>query len=155
MFAFVANCEARRSFQNNHPKSLSFPSIGWRNVASLQADHDKRSELKFEELKGGDRQPEEWSATLSDEDLTKLYNAFVESRFDTVRNDKATLAATDAISETISMTVGRSAAFQVTYGKNSPLSGRNLERYQAVSRAIDGLVSVYKDHVRRSILTSK
>lgn len=146
---FVTNCEAQTQFPKQLPKKLviSFNRDGGMLRAYYRITIKDR-DLKFEELKGGDRQPEEWNATLSEEDLTKLYNAFVENRFDTIKNDKPTQMATDAISETISIMAGERASVQVTYGRNSPLSGKNLERYQAVSRAINDLASRCKDRVR-------
>lgn len=145
---FVTNCEAQTTLPKQLPGDLviSFNRDGGM-LRAYRRITIKNHDLKFEELKGGNQQPEEWSANLNESDLTKLYNSFVENRFDTVRNDKPTLMATDAISETISITVGGSASFQVTYGKNSPLSGRNLEHYQAVSHAINDLVSLCKDRV--------
>lgn len=101
--------------------------------------------LKFEELKGNQPEPLKWSATISDEDLEKLYKAFVDNKFDAIKNDARKGIVYDAGSENISIRSGSSFSFQTSSGQNSPLSGRNLERYQAVSQAIDDLVSQYQD----------
>jgi hypothetical protein len=143
----VTNCGAQTQLPKELPQGLviSFNSDGGM-VRSYKRITIKNAELDFEEMKGGNQQElEKWSATLSEQDLTKLYDAFVENRFDTIRNDQPTQMSTDVGSETISITIGARTSFQVTYGKNSPLSGRNLERYQAVNRAISDLVSLYKD----------
>ena len=102
-------------------------------------------DLKFEELKGNQQEPLKWSAAINDEDLAKLYKTFVDNKFDTIKNDARKGIVYDAGSENISISSGASFSFQTSSGPNSPLSGRNLERYQAVSRAIDDLVSLYKD----------
>ena len=143
----VTNCEAQTQLPKQLPQGLviSFNSDGGM-VRSYKKITIENAQLNFEEAQGGNhREVEKWSATLSEQDLTKLYNAFVENRFDTIRNDQPFQASTDASSETISITIGPSTSFQVTYGRNSPLSGRNLEHYQAVNHAIGALVSRYRD----------
>lgn len=109
--------------------------------------------LEFEELTGGNRQaPQKWSAKISAEDLAGLYRVFVENKFDAVKNDTRQGVVYDAGSQSISITVNKTKSFQVTYGKNSPLSGRNLQRYKAVSEAIFELVAQYEN--RKSIDSS-
>src|SRR5215203_2039022 len=102
--------------------------------------------LEFEELKGGSPEtPQKWSANISREVLAKLYKVFVENRFDTIKNDEPKGRAYDAGSESISISINKLKSFRVTYGKNSPLSGKNLERYQAVQKAIDDLTARNKN----------
>jgi hypothetical protein len=97
--------------------------------------------LEFEELRGGTQAPQKWSANVAREDLAKLYRVFVENQFDTVENDERKGIVYDAGSESISISINKLKSFGVTYGKNSPLSGKNLERYLAVSRALDDLIA--------------
>lgn len=104
--------------------------------------------LEFEELKGGQQTPQKWSAAVSHEDLAKLYKTFVENKFDTVKNDRREGIVYDAGSESISISVNKLKSFGVTYGKNSPLSGKNLERYRAVRRAIDDLLAEYQKGIQ-------
>ena len=100
--------------------------------------------LEFEELRGGGQLPQKWSAKISGEDLAKLYKVFVENRFETIKNDEPKVRAYDAGSERISISINKLKSFGVTYGKNSPLSGKNLERYEAVRRAIYDLITAPK-----------
>jgi hypothetical protein len=97
--------------------------------------------LEFEELKGGSRTPSKWSAPVSREELAGLYKVFVENRFDAIENDERRGIVYDAGSESVSLSVGGLKSFGVTYGKNSPLSGKNLARYQIVRRALDEFVA--------------
>lgn len=97
--------------------------------------------LEFEERRGNRAEPEKWTAEVSREELAALYKAFVENRFDAIVNDPPKGRAYDAGSENISISIGGLKSFQVTYGKNSPLSGENLARYQAVRKAIDELLA--------------
>src|SRR5215213_3613075 len=101
--------------------------------------------LEFEELKGGSQSPQKWSANISREDLAKLYKIFVENRFDSIKNDERQGTVYDAGSERISISINKLKSFGVSYGKNSPLSGKNLERYQTVRRALDDLIMKYKN----------
>lgn len=96
--------------------------------------------LEFEEVKGNRQNPQKWSANISREDLSKLYKTFVENKFDAIKNDKREGIVYDAGSQSISISLNKLKSFGVTYGKNSPLSGKNLERYQAVRKAIYDLI---------------
>lgn len=104
--------------------------------------------LEFVELKGGQQNPQTWSASVAREDLIKLYKTFVENKFDTIKNDERQGIVYDAGSESISISVNKLKSYGVTYGKNSPLSGNNLQKYQAVRRALDELVAKYRSEDR-------
>ena len=101
--------------------------------------------LEFEEMNGSGQTPQKWTANVAREDLAKLYKTFVENKFDTIKNDKRQGIVYDAGSESISISLNKLKSFGVTYGKNSPLSGRNLERYQAIRRALDDLIAKYQN----------
>jgi hypothetical protein len=101
--------------------------------------------LEIVELKGAQQEPQKWSAKVAREDLAKLYKIFVENKFDTIRNDERKGIVYDAGSESISISLNKLKSFGVTYGKNSPLSGENLQRYQAVRRAIGDLIGKYRN----------
>ena len=96
--------------------------------------------LEFEELSGNSGTPRKWSARVAREDLAKLYKVFVENRFDSIVNDKPKGRAYDAGSESIAVSINSQKTFRATYGKNSPLSGANLERYQTVRTALYDLM---------------
>lgn len=138
----VASCEAQSELPKQMPEQLviSFDSNGGMLRAYTRITIEDH-ELKYEELKGGQQEPEKWSAKLSDDDLSKLYKAFVDNRFDTIKNDRRTDIVYDAGSESISISAGVGRSFHISYGMNSPLSGKNLTRYQAVNRAIAVLAS--------------
>jgi hypothetical protein len=95
--------------------------------------------LAFEELSGNTATPRKWSARVAREDLAKLYKVFVDNRFDSIKNDEPKGRAYDAGSESIAISIDQQKTFRATYGKNSPLSGVNLERYEKVRTALDDL----------------
>ena len=97
--------------------------------------------LSVEEATGNRQNPQKWSAKISRADLAKLYKKFVENEFDLIKNDEREGIFYDAGSESISISLDKPKSFNVTYGKNSPLSGSNLARYQAVRKAIDDLIA--------------
>ena len=101
--------------------------------------------IEFEELTGNGKDLEKWSAQISDADFENLYKIFVRNSFDTIKNDERKEIVYDAGSETISISINKGKSFNVTYGKNSPLSGGNLRRYQAVSQAVENLANLYRN----------
>jgi len=111
--------------------------------------------LEFEELKGGQPNSQKWSARISRGDLAQLYRVFVENRFDTIENDERRTIVYDAGSESISISLNKLKFYGVTYGKNSPLSGKNLARYRAVRGAIDELLGKYESAARPSFEAEK
>jgi len=143
---FAANCDAQSQIPKQMPGELhiSLNISGGMLRAYTRITIDGR-DLKFDELKGNQPEPLKWSAMISDEDLAKLYKAFVDNKFDTIKNDTRKGVVYDAGSENISISSGASFSFHISSGPNSPLSGRNLKRYKAVSQAIDDLVSQYRD----------
>lgn len=100
----------------------------------------ENGKLEFEELKGNQQPLQKWSSIVSRKDLFRLYRVFVENKFDTIKNDERKGIVNDAGSENITVSAGANNYFQVTYGKNSPLSGVNLQRYQAVRKALDDFI---------------
>jgi len=101
--------------------------------------------LGFDELKGSGGRQGKGSKEISAKDVEKLYRVFLDNRFDTIKNDKRIETVHDAGSEYISLSLGIGKTFNAVYGKNSPLSGSNLRGYQAVSKAINDLLSKYKE----------
>lgn len=101
--------------------------------------------LEYSELVRNGTSPEiSWSVEVTVGDLAKLYKVFVDNKFDTIKNDKRKAIANDAGSENISISVNHAKTFWIASGLNSPLSGRNLDRYHAVSQAIYALAAQYK-----------
>ena len=111
--------------------------------------------LEFEELKGGQQTSQKWTAKVAREDLAKLYQTFVENKFDTIKNDKRQGIVYDAGSESISISINKLKSYGVTYGKNSPLSGKNLERYEAVRSALDDLIARYQNKKQTTVGNEK
>lgn len=101
--------------------------------------------IEFKELKGGQQNPQKWTATVAREDLANLYKILVENKFDTIKNDEREAIVYDAGSESISISINKLKSYGVTYGKNSPLSGKNLQSYQAVRRAVYDLIEKYRN----------
>jgi hypothetical protein len=138
---FVQGCEAQSQLPKEMPENIdiSFNESGGMS-RSYKRIKIENGVLQFEELTGNQQNPQKWSAKVSRENLEKLYKVFVENRFDAIKNDERKEMVYDAGSETISISVSVTKSFQVTYGKNSPLSGSNLRRYQAVSKAIEDFI---------------
>jgi hypothetical protein len=141
---FVANCDAQSRLPKQIPGELT---ISYNNSGGMLRAYKtitiEGGELSFEELRGGRSEPEKWSAAVGEDEIINLYKVFVDNRFDTIKNDKRNGIVYDAGSETISITAGVGLSFHVTSGKNSPLSGSNLARYQAVAKAIADLTAKY------------
>src|SRR6266700_8208872 len=97
---FAANCEAQSHLPKQMPNELHISSSisGGMLRAYTRITIDGR-DLKFEELKGNQPEPLKWSATINDEDLASVYKAFVDNRFDTIKNDERKGIVYDAGSE--------------------------------------------------------
>ncbi len=138
----VAGCAAQKGLPAELPEDIS---VRLNQSGAMSRSYKKiRIEngiLEFEQTKNNRQELEKWSAKISRADLAKLYKTFVENKFETIKNDERKGIVYDAGSETISISIARTRSFNVTYGKNSPLSGKNLERYQAIRKAIDELVA--------------
>lgn len=100
----------------------------------------ENSTLQYEELQNHQTPKIIWSAKLAPAETAALYNAFRSNAFDRIENDERDRIVHDAGSESISITLGIGKTHRVTYGHNSPLSGRNLDRYRAVKKAFEALV---------------
>lgn len=138
----IAGCKAQTQLPEEMPENITvyFNESGgmMRSYKKITIDDGV---LKFEEVQGNRQNPQKWSANISRAQLAKLYKTFVENKFDLIKNDKREGIVYDAGSESISISVNKLKSFGVTYGKNSPLSGKNLARYQAVRDAIYDLIA--------------
>lgn len=142
----IQGCEAQTQLPKEMPEKIT---IRLNESGGMMRAYKKitidEGILEFEELKGGRQTAQKWTAAVSREDLEKLYQTFVENRFDTIKNDERQGIVYDAGSESISISINKLKSFGVTYGKNSPLSGKNLQRYQTVRRAVDDLIAKYQN----------
>lgn len=141
---FISGCAAQSKLPAQMPEKIT---VYWNQSGGMSRSYTKVTiddgVLEFEELRGG-QTPQKWSAAVSRKDLTALYKIFVENKFDTIENDERKGIVYDAGSESISISIDKLKSFGVVYGKNSPLSGKNLERYQKVRRALDDLIAKYQ-----------
>lgn len=141
---FIQGCGAQTELPAEMPENIT---VYWNISGGMSRSYTKvtidEGVIEFEELRGAQK-PQKWSATISRADLTNLYKIFVENRFDTIENDKRERIVYDAGSESISISINKLKSFGVTYGKNSPLSGKNLERYQKVRSALEKLLAKYR-----------
>lgn len=135
---WLGSCEAQSELPEKMPEKVSFSYYEGGGMARSYKKV-RIAEGILEELVGNQREPEKWSANISDADSTNLYRIFVENKFDRIKNDERKEIVYDAGSETISISLNLKS-FNLTSGKNSPLSGKNLSRFQAVRKAIDELV---------------
>lgn len=138
-------CDGQSQLPDRMPDDVSF---SLNQTGGMMRAHRKitvtATMLEFDELKGGGAPQVKWSKDISRKDAEELYRAFVENQFDTIKNDKRTETVYDAGSEYISLSLGIGKTFNAVYGKNSPLSGSNLKRFQGVSKAINDLLAKYQ-----------
>ena len=141
----IQGCGAQTELPAQMPEKIT---IYWNQTGGMRRSYTKvmidDGVLAFEELKGGGQKPQKWSAAVARADLANLYKIFVANKFDTIENDERKATVYDAGSESISISINKLKSFGVTYGKNSPLSGKNLERYQLVRRALEELIAKYR-----------
>lgn len=100
--------------------------------------------LSYEELKGHGRPKVTWTATVFRSEMLELYRIIRANGFDLIENDKRDAIVYDAGSESIGVSLGAGKVYRITYGHNSPLSGRSLERYREVKKALDALLERHR-----------
>lgn len=143
---WTGSCEAQSQLPKKMPERVSFNVYQGGGMArSYKKIRIADGVLTIEELNGNQREPQKWWTRVSQADAESLYQAFVENKFDEIKNDERKHIVYDAGSETISISIIKLNTIGVTYGKNSPLSGRNLQRYQAVKKAFEELVEKAKN----------
>lgn len=151
LFALVGvflffGCDARSQLPQAMPDDAS---ISLNQTGGMMRAHKKikvtANTLEFDELKGSESVQVKWSKEIARKDAEKLYAVLVSNKFDAIRNDERTGIVYDAGSEYISLSLGVGKTFNAVYGRNSPLSGGNLKRFQAVSKAINALLAKYQD----------
>ena len=139
-------CDARSQLPERMPEDVN---ISLNQTGAMMRSHKKitvtPTTLEFDELKGNGSARVKWSKEIERKDAEKLYAVLVNNQFDTIRNDKQTEIAHDAGCEHISLSLGVGRTYNAVYGKNSPLSGSNLKRFQVVSKAINELLAKYQE----------
>jgi hypothetical protein len=142
----VFGCDVRSQLPSRMPDDVSF-SVN--ETGGMMRAHRKitvtATTLEFDELKGNSSAAVRWTKDIARKDAERLYAVFADNRFDTIKNDKRTEIVHDAGSEYISLSLGIGKSFNAVYGKNSPLSGSNLKRFQAVSKAVNDLLAKYQN----------
>ena len=142
---FIQGCAAQSALPAKMPANIT---VYWNQSGGMSRSYTKVTiddgVLVFEDLRGSRQKPQKWSAAVSREDLANLYKVFVDNKFDTIENDERKGIVYDAGSESISISINKLKSFGVTYGKNSPLSGKNLERYRKVRRALEDMIEKYR-----------
>ena len=109
----------------------------------------KKGQIVVEDKKMDKEKPNKWFAKITDEDLSALYQTFVLHKFDLIENDKQEGIVYDAESEGVRIRA-RQISKGVSYGMNSPLSGKHLTRYSAVAGEIKKLEDKYKSKAKTS-----
>ncbi|MEZ5425679.1 MAG: hypothetical protein R2747_05400 [Pyrinomonadaceae bacterium] len=112
----------------------------------------KRIEIRGEQLvvtqrTFQDREPKSWYAKISLDDKKIAYRVFYDNKFDLIVNDKREGTVYDAGSEGVSIRAER-VSKHISSGPNSPLSGRNLSRYEAAAAAVKALAEKYKTDLK-------
>jgi hypothetical protein len=102
--------------------------------------------ILIEEKTLQDKTPKKWIAEISKKEKENLYQFFYKNKFDLVKNDKSKGIVYDAGSEGVSIRAGKISK-NVSYGKNSPLSGTNLRRYQAAAAALKSLGKKHQNNL--------
>lgn len=96
-----------------------------------------------------DKTPNSWSAEITADDQKKLYQAFVDNKFDTVKNDERKEIVYDAPSSGIYIKAGKLYK-NISSGDNSPLSGANAKRWRNVHTAFTELEAKYRDNAKQT-----
>ncbi|MEZ5346140.1 MAG: hypothetical protein R2681_11375 [Pyrinomonadaceae bacterium] len=140
---FSASCAADPVAETKLPKTMPENTMmKWSENGGMAPAWKKievsGDQILFEVKKMSDEEPVEWTASISAEEKSKLYQVFVENKFDTIENDETDEITYDAGSEGVYIRAG-SISKNVSYGENSPLSGLNEKRYLAVAKAIQNL----------------
>ncbi|MEP6901953.1 MAG: cystatin domain-containing protein [Actinomycetota bacterium] len=107
--------------------------------------------ISVESKKGNEPQPRKRTAKIEKAEQEKLYQLFVDNKFDTIKNDEPNGIVYDAGSESIYINLGNSESYNKSYGPNSPMSGTNQKRYQAIATAIQALRDRYEDKAQKSV----
>ena len=152
LMVFFTSCEAQSKLPKQMPADLriSFSENGG------MSPYFKNILIEGETIKYKARMPQEgqkiieWMAKISNDDRAKLYQLFIENKFDTIKNEKRNGIVYDAGSEGVSISFGKDS-FQVSYGANSPLSETNQKRYRAVAIEIENLAKKYESMVEKPI----
>ena len=140
---FSAACNAQRSaLPAEVPADLSFDyRLGGAMNRSYREFSIENGVLAYEELRNHQEPKITWTSPVKADEIADLYKAFRENAFDLIENDERDGIVHDAGSESIRISLGGTKSYGVTYGHNSPLSGRNLERYRAIKKALDAFVA--------------
>lgn len=142
----VAGCNVQAQLPREMPDDVS---ISLNRTGGMSREHRKisvtASSIEFDELKGNGSVQTKWTKEISRDDAKKLYAAFVQNKFDSIRNDVRKETVYDAGSQYIQLSLGVGKTFNAVYGKNSPMSGSSLKHYNAVAKAINELLAKYND----------
>lgn len=106
----------------------------------------KGDQLIYNETMGPHTVPIDWSRNISAADREELYKAFVENKFDLIRNDPGNLA-NDTPGETISISPNgdpRSSTSVTWDPVVLPLSGVSQARFEAIRQVFLDLAEKYK-----------
>jgi hypothetical protein len=116
-------------------------------VQSFEIIRLKGKTLTHEQKKVGQKVSTKWTADVTAEDVKALYELFVETRFDLIKNEERKGIVYDAGSQAVRMTIdGGGGLHNVQYGPNSPLSDDNKLKYQKLANAIKALADKYRSH---------
>lgn len=147
-----SGCDARTTaLPQRAPADVSFDYYqGGAMSRSYRKFSIEDGTLTYEELKGHQQPKLTWTAKVTPAELTELYKTFRSNAFDLIENDERDGIVHDAGSESIAISLGVGKTYRVTYGHNSPLSGRNLERYRNVKKALEALVARHRSSTTTS-----
>ena len=101
-------------------------------------------QLSYKQTTGPERNDQNWTKKITPADKAALYKAFVDNKFDLIKNDPGS-QANDTPSESIWLSLDTDKATQVTWDPiRSPLSGVSRKRFEAVRQALLDLAEKYK-----------
>lgn len=155
MLIMFASCEAQSKLPKEMPSDVEMNF----NENGGMTPYFTSIKIKGESLNYKARLPQTgqkeitWTANISGADKAKLYQLFVENKFDSIKNEERKGIVYDAGSEGVNISFGKES-FQVSSGANSPLSSQNQTRYHAVADEFEKLAKKYESMQLKPFETS-
>lgn len=145
-------CSAKTKWPKEMPASTTINYSESEGMSDYLKEIEFRNDSLFysEKSRMNNFKPVSWSAKIELSEKQKLYQAFVDNKFDRIKNKENKTITYDVGSERISIDFD-TVYYGISYGPNFPLSDADLKRYNAIVSAINGLVGKYAGNQKKQI----